>query len=449
MVRAVWMVAALVAASPAVSQRWWVHEKLLEKTGWPLEHGWPHAYSHVNRMGTAAFTVQQPQGMFEVFRNNHSISQEAGGVSGLVGGLNELGQVAWRGGGQVWVDTARVSEGLIHTPFGYSLSVHGPTSDGRAFWAVWYGTPVQGYDDEAYLGRESLEVASLLGANREVSLRDVNSFGDALWHGKGDTVGSFKVFRNRENLTAKVFTDRGAWGEAVNVNERGQALWNGAAGPRSLVRVYVDDTPLPNQDQLLGGGGTASGRALNDRGDVLWDGAGQATNNLTDVFLNGTNLSRPFYGSRWHQTLGYYLSENGHAVWQGSGDLGDGRNNWDVFVNSTCLSAAVLGANRQEVEPSGVDDLGNVLWHGYGQNTNGIKQVFVNQFNLSADVRGGISRYSIALAMGRNGHVLWADQDENYQWDIWLSTPVPEPGGALALPFALGLLALGRRRRRR
>jgi len=447
MLRAVWLVAGFVLSSPVASQQWWVHEKLLENVGWAVAPGWPHRYSYINANGTAAFTVQQPGGFFEVFRNSHSISGEVGGISGLAEGLNEAGQVAWGGGGHVWVDAVRISDGLIHTPTGYSLSVSGPTADGRPFWSVIYGTPVQGYDDEAYLGRESLEVASLLGANREVWQRDVNSAGEVLWAGKGDAVGSFKVFRNRENLTAKVFTDRRATGEAVDINERGQVLWNGAAGPGSLWRVYVDETRLPNQDQLLGGGGSAGGRALNDRGDVLWDGGGQATNNFPDVFLNGTNLSRPFYGSRWHQTLGYYLSENGHAVWQGVGDLGDGPNNWDVFVNSTCLSQSVLGANRREVKPSGVDNAGNVLWHGYGQATDGIKQVFVNQFNLSADARGGIYRNAYALAMGPNGHVLWADYDEYYRFDVWLSTPVPEPGAMLALPAGLALLALCSRRR--
>ncbi|MEP0766515.1 MAG: PEP-CTERM sorting domain-containing protein, partial [Fimbriimonadia bacterium] len=76
--------------------------------------------------------------------------------------------------------------------------------------------------------------------------------------------------------------------------------------------------------------------------------------------------------------------------------------------------------------------------------------LFVNDVNLIAGV--GVTNYSGVQVCDLNdrGDVLWTVADPTtLKWSLYLSSPIPEPGGAALVAAALLLMAVARRRRSR
>ncbi|GMV38232.1 MAG: hypothetical protein AMXMBFR61_27400 [Fimbriimonadales bacterium] len=436
----------LACHSCGVAQVWWEHQIVArgllgvvsDKQSW------------VNSSGLATFTGITYAG-YIVFKGSENISAAVGGEQGLSEGINDAGQITWRGGGGVWVDTTRISDGLIPDQTGVSVGVGGLTrsgiaSDGRPLWSIRYSQPIQGRDDEVFLDRESLRAGELLGTNRVAWEVAVSPAGYAVWHGKGDATGQrYQVFRGTENVSLPVLGPS-ASAEAYDVSDRGEVLWSGWYPGQQFPNhmTFVNGREI---SAFLGPERSSIGRAINARGQVLWEGWGAFTNFRNEVFLDERCLSLEVFGARYHDAYAVQrlLSDGGYAMWYAYYYDTTGSRRMDVFVNERNISEGLLG-DLPFVETKGVDDFGRGLWTGRGSATGFAYRAYVDRLDLSADARGGNGFASWGLAMGRNGHALWADQDPvSGEVFVWLSTPVPEPGGVVVVAF--GLLALFGRRK--
>ncbi|MEP0766768.1 MAG: PEP-CTERM sorting domain-containing protein [Fimbriimonadia bacterium] len=434
----------LALLSSACGQVWWEHQVVArgllgvvsDKQSW------------VNSSGLPTFTGITDAG-YTVFKGSENISAAVGGEQGLSEGINDAGQITWRGGGAVWVDTTRISDGLIVDQTGVAIYAKGITLDGRPLWSLSYSQPVQGRDDEVFLGRESLRAGDILGTNRVATEVAVSPAGYAIWYGKGDATGQRRqVFRGTENVSLPVLGPQG-YAEAHDINDRGEALWTGWYAGQQFPNhmTFVNDREI---SAFLGSERSSIGRAINSRGQVLWEGWGAFTNFRNEVFLDERCLSLEVFGARYHEAYAVQrlLSDGGYAMWYAYYYDATGSRRMDVFVNERNISEGLLG-DLPFVETKGVDDFGRGLWTGRGFATGFKYRAYLDRLDLSADARGGSGFASWGLAMGRNGHALWADQDPaTGEVFVWLSTPVPEPSGGVGVSAALGLVLMRKRRTR-
>lgn len=398
----------------------WTHQRLATREDGPIGKTY-----FLNQKGIAAFTT----GRGNVYRNNVIIGR------GVVRGINSSGQVVYIND-NVWVDNINYSQGLLPPVVG-GLFAGGVTADGRPFWSY------QIYDDEIFLGRQALGLASLIpGPNRSCYPIAVSETGRMAWNAGSNYAGTGIVFRDKADISSAIMGAAG-YGEARDINNTGQTLWDGSKRPGYLpYHVFIDDRNV-SSSVLTRSGDQAIARGINQSGDVSWQGVGPSTGGNLDTFLNEFNLSATIYGSRPHYSENFSRpSDAGFLNWNGQDEL----LTWDTYVNLRNVSQETLGADRLYAYGSGVDDFGRALWEGkLKSEPQGHKHVFIDTFDLTRDVYGSEAPNGRALAVGKNGHVLWAADTGGWQWDYWLSTPVPEPSAWSAfLPI---VVCLGLRRR--
>jgi hypothetical protein len=222
---------------------------------------------------------------------------------------------------------------------------------------------------------------------------------------------------------------------------------------------------------------------INERGDIAWAGKGSTTGYKYRMFVNHSDIT-PAWLSGQLTIIPQGLSENGHVVWytidkdqkahlvRDQVDLGAavfGANPYTVYQDSCAISEAgdvmwialdgttqhsALYLNDRDVStailgvgsgagaaPLGFDRFGNYVWTGSGPGTANVEEVFVNQFDLSADaLRGMAYAQTRPLAVAKNGQVLWVAGMADGYTNLYLSTPVPEPSMLLlGLPVLAGL----------
>jgi len=105
------------------------------------------------------------------------------------------------------------------------------------------------------------------------------------------------------------------------------------------------------------------------------------------------------------------------------------------------LTGTIGGPGFASDHAAQINATGHVLWTAWHIQT-GVGGVFYDDFNLSMDALGVDVVAGSALAIGDGGHCLWWWETGPQTFEVWLSTPVPEPGALLALPAGLALLAL-------
>lgn len=354
-------------------------------------------------------------------------------AQGVVRGMTPQGQVAWHGGGAAWLDNVNVSAGLST---GVVL-VSGVTHDGRVIWAD------EDYrrGDELYVGRTPIGARSLLGANGRLAIWDYSANGNVGWIGsKTKDINIGHAFVNATDITAAVLP--GATSSSAVVDDLGHVAWD-ARVPGPYVWLYRDTTNL--SVPILGRASGAGTRGIDALGNVLWGGAAVGSPN-TDVFFGELSLTQAVYPTGVRYGDGIMVTPNGHALWVGCGNPGDG-DRCDVWVNQRNVTTPVFGVTApRTIWGAAVDWAGHALWHG---NYKGLKQqVFVDNFNLSADALGDENSECTALTMSSNGIVLWMRSAGIGRYDYWLSTPVPEPAGLALAPIVLFVRIMAGRRKR-
>ncbi|GMV35719.1 MAG: hypothetical protein AMXMBFR61_02270 [Fimbriimonadales bacterium] len=143
------------------------------------------------------------------------------------------------------------------------------------------------------------------------------------------------------------------------------------------------------------------------------------------------------------------ISNTGQALWIGFRE-GLGFKN-TIWRDTTNISGPVLGPTGTPTDEPQIDNWGRVMRWAYGPQCNGWVRTFVDSLDISADALGDdVWNYTRkGVKIGPNGHVFWIALDLRTNLaDVWLSTPVPEPSGALGLGMLLICIAHWRSRRR-
>ncbi len=205
-------------------------------------------------------------------------------------------------------------------------------------------------------------------------------------------------------------------------------LWAGrGATTAGVEHLFLNETNLTAG--VLSGHRSVRADAINDRGDMAW--RWNDANGREHVMLNWRDLTDEVFSSADRSSgTQAYLGEASDLAW-----LGTSRNPTygSIYLNAENLSAEQIGDTTIVGDGAflkGIDRHSNVLWSGAGEGTAHRMEVFVNKFCLSRDALGAMNyRSATAMAIGENGHVLWNAVDWDYNTHMYLSTPVPEPGG--------------------
>jgi hypothetical protein len=413
--------AVAVLCGEAYGQTQWVHERLATSTHYNPPQSY---YSYVSPGGVPVYELVTETGL-NVFagRTNVSLQVEGGFHSAGARGVTDDGL-------PIWWDHSRLYVGT--DVFATSVSYAAPYQRGRG-GQISYERYVDGLS-KAYVNHSDVTTAALgeTGEGRTPSVPSPS--GSVAWRGRGaSTEGYWDMFAGTENMSA--FLGAGRTAEGGWVDDAGHVLWLGRApSTGNRYKVYVDRRDLTTEAF----GPTAEGipRGMNRRGDALWEGGpgGQ-------VMLNTTSVSYPVVGAS-KQTMAHGLSEDGHVLWSATG----GGMDWNLFRDDVNLTATVLGADAAS-DPANarINATGHVLWGGwrFSEHFGGI---FYDTFNLSRDALGTDVWEASSMAIGDAGHCLWWWQTPEQTYEVWLSTPVPEPNG-LTVPILLALKLLVRRGR--
>jgi hypothetical protein len=423
---------ALAIACAARAQTEWRHERLQAGLDWVNDNPYTNM---ISPSGHAVYTAIGPLGMNVFLGSVNYSSLVAHGPHGAEAvGITDEGLPIWGLGQDLYVGLTDISsqygwgvpwapapqrgrgghisytahyEGRyfavldgedISTPVlgedGESRGVSAPNSSGQVcFCGTGEGT--DGYRDQFF---EGVNISKpLLGGNRSTYGRDFNEAGQVLWEGKGSkTSGKWKVFLDDRDITTPVFGAQG-YGHPWDLNDAGQVMWQG---------------------------GTTIGTSY--------------------IMLDDRNVSLPVVGSG-PQVAGAALSENGHVLWTAVDDEGD----FNLYLDDFNLSLAAIGDPRATVSTlTAMNASGHVAWCGAIRSGEPKVCVYYDTFNLTEDALGDIVIASWALEIGDAGHVLWYCDSTEFpgKYDVWLSTPIPEPSMLL---LALPLLLLSHRRRPR
>jgi hypothetical protein len=350
------------------------------------------------------------------------------------------GDIYWTGG-QTRIDVYKNNVNITQTLYGNAYNVSEYRVNERGNVAVHLSLDHSSTQD-TFLDGFNMSKAALGNGLRQTQLLHLTDDGTLFWRGTGPKdQGNDDVFRNLQNTDADALgANRAAYQYYVNSN--GQYLWTGLGdktggwkhvflGQADVTRALFGSTD--HNDWAV---------ALSDTGSVLME-TFDAESRTLGMYKDGDRISDVLGVAGGIDIIGYFASD-GRAVWSGGGTA-FGKFT-DVFADRANLSAALLGGNRQ-TRLDGVIPNGNVLWHGYG-NLNPHFDLFVEQFNLSASAIGDASQSYWALGASGNkkGQIIWGVA-RNGMEELWVSTPVPEPGAIAAAGFAILGLILRRRQR--
>ncbi len=351
----------------------------------------------------------------------------------------------------------------------------GITDDGRPIWLCYFATyrdlyvgtasmgasngydvvdylvPQRGLGDRfTYLGtKDGRTVAVVSGDDLTTPVlgpTGIASFvgaptagGLVAWVGRGpSTDGYWDGFVDGANLTKPLLGDaRGGSGHRYD-NGRTVVVGKGSL-TRGRTHVFLDGVDVTAHS--LGSGAEAIAREINLHGQVLWlgsEGAGKSS-----VMLDERNVSKPIVG--YVQVDGLHVSDSGDVLWSAAVEAMH-----KLYLNDRDLTTAAMGGTDAQFGGiTGLNASGHAAWTGFAPSIGGSQWVFYDDFNLSRDALGSGLVSTGALAIGDGGHVLWwhLRPDPVYEWsyDIWLSTPVPEPS-AIVVPLGLAALSFLKRR---
>ncbi len=387
----------------------------------------------VNRQGDVAYSARLPGGYQDVYVNSTNVSSLAlgnGSHGAWASMINNSGQVTWQGYGQqggvrVFVDQEDWSTKVLGPNDKRQISADGMDDKGIPVFLAEHTTA--GGVDAIYHGYQNLS-ANLVASDHLGNYGGlVNGQGDVAWRagGTAEFGYGYRIFKNDQPLSDLVYGGP-QWSATslLKVNSKGQVGWSGWMGNGN--HVFIDTFDY-SADYFHGKVHDSGIIGLNSKGDTFW---AALYDGKSVLFLDHNILATEDANNTSFSV--YFLSENGVAVWQAK--LPDGL--WHLFKNTTPLDTSLLGAHPQ-IYPGGIDDEGHVLWQGKGDAMGPNAHMFVDNFDLSASVFPDHENWhAVPMAMGANGHVLWAAYDvRTGLYDIYRSTPVPEPSAVV--PVAL------------
>ena len=407
--------------------QWWVHERLVE--GLLVEPY--YLYAFVSPSGVPVYRGGTETGG-NVFVGRRNFSLEVLGVthSAFPYGVTDDGRPIWEALNRLYVGDADISSSVATSV----LNV--PRQSGRGGYFSFEGFA----GGRRVFVNETDVTTAALGPDGVGRLPSApNSSGQVAWRGRPAGQTEWDLYVDDRNVSSFLGPGReigGAW-----VDEAGHVFWSGKSaltGNRN--KAFLDNRDLTTE--VFGIGAYGGARGMNRRGDVLWIATSGPDQH---VMLNTTNVSFPVVGGRL-QLDPRALSEEGHVLWSAFGPE-PGR--WRLFRDSEELNTNVIGfGSAVDTLSSKMNATGHVLWAGGWTDLSALG-VYYDSFNLSRDAFGLDYVPALPLAIGDGGHCLWFVERGTYPYatyDVYLSTPVPEPGGALVT--ALGFLGFLRRARR-
>jgi hypothetical protein len=269
----------------------------------------------------------------------------------------------------------------------------------------------------------------------------VNANGDVVWFRYEGGVGG-TVYKNTTELTHPA-AHIPSW--IGDINDDGQAIWGAWNVPLDRLELFIDDTwvtegLLPEfwifRQGLIANNGT-------------WAAQGEMREpSYSRLIKNGVDLSALVWGDEAATVADAVdITPTGSVLWQGlTLDIGYTQ----LFVDSVDISTPVVGTIAS-VYGRAINSSGSVVWRGASISSNN-GSLFVDGYNLSQDAFGDGFLANIgafqAFDINDSGQVLWAFDEGDDSWTLYLSTPIPEPGTALALIFGVALLYVATRRKR-
>ncbi|MEN3000833.1 MAG: hypothetical protein ABDI19_03200 [Armatimonadota bacterium] len=193
----------------------------------------------------------------------------------------------------------------------------------------------------------------------------------------------------------------------------GIPIWSGTLTGTSNQDIFRVTSLNNFTASILGSNREANPIAVGPNGQLMWEGAGTATNGITEVFVENTNISAAVLGSN-RTAFGFGIASTGQPVWYGAGSNTNGF--LDIFAGSTNLTASELGNNR-DAYPASLNASGQLLWDGTGDNIGGNRDVFrttlgtLTTLNVSAAL--GSSRFAVAIEITDAGDMLWYGSGSN------------------------------------
>lgn len=406
--RVIVFVAAL-AAVQGLSQDW-VHRRLITSF---FVNGQNH---YVSPRGTALLTIGN-----DIYVNDFNIGGlvEPGPRYGYGLGISDDDTPVYYLNGKLYIGT----EDMTYKTLGQSVK-DAPAQRLRGGHYAY--TALTHTYQAIYMDGKDVSTPVLGPGGQGVYVAAPNSSGQVLWAGSSAaTGGRTDVFFEGKNLSSWLGPNRGS--APMGVSENGHIAWVGLSRPGASHRVFKDNVQL----------GFGYIRGFNAVGNVLWDS--------DHAYVDSKNLSGPYeVPGDWIHSYG--ITDSGYAVWVASNpSMGYG---WDVYVNGYSPSMEVFGGVRQGIigMEHSVSEQGHVGWTGRAKDE-GFDHVYFDTTDITGMVYGD-HRQSVVLAMGVNGHLLWAAESDLVPgaYDVILSTPpVPEPSPTLLLPALLATLLRGGR----
>ena len=422
------LVATLGSAGVGAAQaQWWVHERLVEG----LSIMPSSQYAFVNPFGTAVFfAVTSTGGNVFVGSRNFSLEVLGGFHSATPYGVTDDGRPIWTARNHLWVGETNISQGVT------SSVAFVPRQSGLGGHFVFRGWNAG--REKVYVGTTDLTTQVLGEDGRGDFPSAPNPSGQVAWRGRSGTDSHWDIFVDGLNVSS--FLGPGRYVAGARLDDSGQVAWIGQSpSTGNRMKVFVGTRDITTES--LGVGGEGALDWMNRRGDVVWR-AYHGINRY--VMLNTTSISSSVFGQGrgiQFETLG--ISENGRVLWYAIDESLRQR----LFLDDIELGTSV-GPDADVGTTGKINGAGHVLWGG-GRSDGSAWGVYYDSFNLSRDALGLDLALASPLAIGDGGHCLWYVERGTYPYatyDVYLSTPVPEPGGAMVT--ALGFLGFLRRARR-
>jgi hypothetical protein len=254
--------------------------------------------------------------------------------------------------------------------------------------------------------------------------------GTAYWTNGGQEYAA--VMRNGVEFSTQ-WTD-GVYDNLKLVTPGGKALWRGREIGGTEPELWFDGVPIMRDYDTGEWEFTWEGYAVNDSAIMAWTAARPDQPSTRHIFRGGYDVTASALGPDGRAGELVLINSGSRVVWCGL----PGGTNLRIFVDETLVYDDLLQPADTAI-PQRFNDRGDLVWIadrpvGYRDS------LYINDFDLAADVYGGTKLTALyAHALNERGQVLWS-VDHGVNYDLWLSTPVPEPSVLLlGLPLLLFL----------
>lgn len=234
----------------------------------------------------------------------------------------------------------------------------------------------------------------------------------------------------------------GIYDNVYDVTDDGRAVWAGQGYGSTTVDLWFDGvnrTKDLDMGEYRWEGGFPEDQAVaaNNLGSVAFIGKRPSSGpGNRHIFVDGLDVTTAAMGPTGGCGHRVFLNNLGQALWEGYFPNQNAR----VYLNNTVLFGDLL-KDSDSVTVFGLNDNSAVLWQKDDSATHK-SFLMVNRYDLTSAVYGhGFSYLGIRpFDMNERGQVLWAANSALNTWDLWLSTPVPEPSTLLLLLPGVQLL---------